>query len=973
MACGCSDNKLNNKKLDNDISNNNKLNDISNNLNNNKILYLEDMKNMSIDEIIKLYQDGYSIEDLKNNVNMLSDIISMNYDSQCSGGPDIALNNTGSLQGTSGVVQKGMVWAQKFSVNYRCLEMVEFSVKKSNNVDFYIEIRKDSGGKPQGVPAIDDTGLVHRTNTISYNDLPTSFGWRQFNVSTIIPTNGDYWICFVPIDFYDSPTYRTLAYDRFELQDRTNISANPSSHYDNGTWTNSSTFGFAVYNKPNYITPSFATIYDLTTSPAAPTEGNSFTITTSIANTGGNGKVRAVIKVNGSTVSGGDQNATLNTYPGGGLWNPSVTYIMPATTITISVDSYGSADNGITWVFSQTRSIQVTPGALRCTGINLTPYTASVELGQSVTFTATTTPTSQIFTVNFRLVETGASLGTRSTSGGTCTLIWNTSTPPGLVAGTTYHVIAEVVGQCSSTAPGSGITLSAPIQQWTFDVTVRDANTLFNVAGASVTVNANGPPVGTQTLLTDLNGHVQFIVTQGTISVIISKTGYNTRTIPDSIFNNKTITYNLTPSTPTPGSLRFVTIPSNAEVFFGTVSKGMTDSITGILQIDNLTAGQVINYTVKKTNYNDSSGSATVQSGTILDVPVTLTPVTPTTGDVCIKSNPSTASIKINNISQPGKITALSGGGCVASNIIYALTPTSHSYELSLTGFQNKTGTFTPTVGTMIEVDAGVLTQTMGNVTMTSTPAGARIYINNIDTQFMTPATISNVLQGTHTYKLVFTGYKDATGSFNITAGQTTTVPNVVLIQRLGGLRFFSAPIGAEIFIGLISKGVTTDTGLAVSNLPIGLTDFVAKLATYDEYHGSVVVEEDITKDVTITLVLSIAGKGSLYIETNPPGAEIFIDGTDKNVVTPMTITNLDVAGHTYELRLSGYNNISETFIITEGRTTTIIKTLQVTSGGAGGGGMIFGLIGIAALGIMMSSKKSPSGGLVGMGKAPIE
>lgn len=142
MACGCSDNKLNNKKLDNDISNNNKLNDISNNLNNNKILYLEDMKNMSIDEIIKLYQDGYSIEDLKNNVNMLSDIISMNYDSQCSGGPDIALNNTGSLQGTSGVVQKGMVWAQKFSVNYRCLEMVEFSVKKKQQCRFLYRDKK---------------------------------------------------------------------------------------------------------------------------------------------------------------------------------------------------------------------------------------------------------------------------------------------------------------------------------------------------------------------------------------------------------------------------------------------------------------------------------------------------------------------------------------------------------------------------------------------------------------------------------------------------------------------------------------------------------------------------------------------------------------------------------------------------------------------------------------------------------------
>lgn len=942
------------------------------------------MKNMSIDEIVKMYRDGYSIYNPENNTNILQDIspniVSMDYSSQCSGGTTLTINNTGSLQGTYGTVNKGRVWAQKFYADFSCLDMVEFSMKRDANVDFYIEVRKDYGGKPQGVPLVDDSGLVYRTPLRPYSDIPSSMTWAQHNVPTILPSNGYYWICFVPSDFYDSPSYiGNPTYDRFDLKDRTDMSANPSSHYDSGTWTNSSTFGFAIYKQANYLVPSVAQIYNAcwgsslgascSTPPERPavTTGTSFTIKADLANNGATGKIGAVFKANGTQIS--DQNInSLATFPGGGLWSPTVAYTMPNTDVSLIIDGYGW--DGASWVLNQTVSATISKSTPTCTGITLTPYSASVEIGQSVTFTATTTPSTQSFTVNFRLVETGTSLGTRSTSGGTCQLVWNTSSPSGLIAGNTYHVIAEVVGQCWSTSPGSSITLSAPIQQWTLSTNVKDTTTLFNISGASVTVSASGPPAGTQTLTTDLNGNAQFIVTQGSISVTISKTGYNTRTITDSIFSNKSLQCNITPTTPSPGSLNFITVPGGAEVFFGTISQGTTDPTTGVLQIDNIPAEQIVSYTVKKLGYNDSPGSVTVQSGTILNVPVTLTPVTPTTGDVCIKSNPSGASIKIDGVSQTGKTTAMSGGGCVSSNIIYTLTQTSHSYELSLVGFENNAGTFTPTVGTTIQVDVGALTpsQTVGNATITSTPPGARIYIDNVDSQYITPATIQNIVQGSHTYKLVLSGYIDGTGSFTITAGQTITVPNVVLTQRLGSLRFLSTPTGAEILIGGISKGVTTISGLTVSNLPIGSTDFIARLATYDEYHGNVIVEEDITKDVTIVLVLSIANKGSLHIESNPPGAEIFIDGTDKLLTTPQTFSGMDTGGHEYELVMAGYQTATDTFIISANQTTTINETLQA-SGGGGGAGMLFGLIGIAALGIMMTSKEQQPQGKSETGK----
>lgn len=310
--------------------------------------------------------------------------------------------------------------------------------------------------------------------------------------------------------------------------------------------------------------------------------------------------------------------------------------------------------------------------------------------------------------------------------------------------------------------------------------------------------------------------------------------------------------------------------------------------------------------------------------------------------------------------------------------------PASDTYAINTSyhgGYADKYVVNSDTITTISDI-AGFVKQvsfsvTVGSVTITSTPTGARIYIDDIDTQHITPETLPNITQGDHTYKLVLTGYRDSIGNFTITAGETTTISTVTLMQRVGTLKFFSTPSGATISIGGVSKGTTTVSGLIVSNLPIGSTDYVATLTGYDTYNGTEVVIENVTTSITAILVPTTSGKGSLFIETTPPGAEIFIDGIDKLLVTPQTFTGIDIGDHhTYVLTLSGYNTISDIFTITENNTTIITKTLQSIgeAGEAGGAGALFAIVGVAALGIMMSSKKPLSShGIVGVGKAPIE
>jgi hypothetical protein len=322
-----------------------------------------------------------------------------------------------------------------------------------------------------------------------------------------------------------------------------------------------------------------------------------------------------------------------------------------------------------------------------------------------------------------------------------------------------------------------------------------------------------------------------------------------------------------------------------------------------MLTISSLTAGRIVNYQVIKTGYNTATGSATVIGNVTTDVLVTMT-LTSTTGSVCIHSTPSGASIKIDNTAQTGKSTALSGGGCVGANTIDNLSSGNHNYELSLTGYQNKTGSFSITIGQTLDYNAGTLTPlpTLGTLNISSVPEGARIYLMTDgiyqDTEYVTgtpssPTVITTLTAGTYSYKLTKIGYQDYINVFNITAGQTTIV--------------------------------------------------------------------------SPTLTLSAPTKGSLSIASDPQGAEIYIEigGTFQDMLyitgpigNPTVLSNLEEGSYRYKLTYPDYQDAIGNFTITAGQVTGPINvTMNKPSAGEAGGGIVFGLIGIAALAMMLSSK----------------
>lgn len=473
--------------------------------------------------------------------------------------------------------------------------------------------------------------------------------------------------------------------------------------------------------------------------------GQTLTIIEDIANSGPKGRVRGVIKAGSTTIS--DKETTLDVYPAGGLFSVGGTYVMPSSTVTLTFEAYGW--DGSKWVLAHTLTQQLVPSQINCTGISIAPFTASVKQGEKVTLTASVTPSSAQFDVQWKDRQ-GTVLGTCKTVNGSCQYIFDsTGKNPG-----TYYVKAYVPqGNCTSLE--SVIQVSPVLRQWNANIKVLDSSTLNPVEGASVTV-------GTQTKLTDNTGSVLFRVDEGTINITISKTGYSTFTTAELVFSDKNFNYSLAPEIAGKGSIHFVTLPAGAKIYLdGADQKVRTDNT-----ISNIPSGDH-KFILTLLGYNDMEGTVTVSQGKVTEVYAPLTSLSPGgKGALYIDSTPAQAAIAINGQAQgqktPATVTDLPAG--------------SHELTLSRTGYQDYTGTITITAGRTLYLrpTLSILSGT-GTLEISSTPAGARVYIDGADTEKITPATILSLASGQHKYRLVLSGYSDATGTVIIEPGMTAT------------------------------------------------------------------------------------------------------------------------------------------------------------------------------------------------------
>jgi len=186
------------------------------------------------------------------------------------------------------------------------------------------------------------------------------------------------------------------------------------------------------------------------------------------------------------------------------------------------------------------------------------------------------------------------------------------------------------------------------------------------------------------------------------------------------------------------------------------------------------------------------------------------------------------------------------------------------------------------------QLEGTYLRQWMGNLSITSEPAGAEIYLENKFigfTEGKKPLLVNNLLEGAYHLKLIRGGYEDWEGDIAVQSKMERTV-KVSLIAKPGSMNIYSEPAGARVFLDNNPVG---ETPISLKTVAEGEHEIRLVKEDYEAWTEKVVVRSFRPTDVKAILEVS---PGMLTIHSTPGNADIFFKG--KFVAkTPHTLSNI--------------------------------------------------------------------------------
>ncbi|GAB7014799.1 PEGA domain-containing protein [Methanogenium cariaci] len=228
------------------------------------------------------------------------------------------------------------------------------------------------------------------------------------------------------------------------------------------------------------------------------------------------------------------------------------------------------------------------------------------------------------------------------------------------------------------------------------------------------------------------------------------------------------------------------------------------------------------------------------------------------------------------------------------------------------------------------------LAPSYGTLSVTSSPTGAAIYVDNTY-RGLTPQQIS-LTHNQYTLRLEHSGYNSYTDQVYVYGGQTTTVSaSLVPSTSYGTISVSSSPSGANFYLDGSFRGTTTQTigGLIARSYFVELTK-----PGYQDWTGSVRIHPGQVTSVSRTLVpVQSPTTGAISVTSNPSYAAVYLDGTYEGQTSPgrpFIISAVSAGSHTIMVRLSGYTDSVSTVTVNSGKTTTVNAELTPSGEGYG-------------------------------------
>lgn len=205
-------------------------------------------------------------------------------------------------------------------------------------------------------------------------------------------------------------------------------------------------------------------------------------------------------------------------------------------------------------------------------------------------------------------------------------------------------------------------------------------------------------------------------------------------------------------------------------------------------------------------------------------------------------------------------------------------------------------------------------------VVMTLTPPTATVRIDGQPVDVVDGSVMSLLKLGTHSYQAEAAGYEPASGTFQITAAQKTSL-NLVLKSRKAFLDVASLP-GTAIFVNGSRRG-TEKVRLELSP---GLYNVELNREGFKPYAQTVELKS--SEEFRLGFTNFVPVYGELNVGYRPVGAKILLDGKLLGE-SPLNLSNVPVGSHKLTIEAAGHIPFNQTINISESAPVELSGTLQ--------------------------------------------
>jgi hypothetical protein len=188
-----------------------------------------------------------------------------------------------------------------------------------------------------------------------------------------------------------------------------------------------------------------------------------------------------------------------------------------------------------------------------------------------------------------------------------------------------------------------------------------------------------------------------------------------------------------------------------------------------------------------------------------------------------------------------------------------------------------------------------------------------------------TPCSFNNLSPSRYGLEVQKEGYQPVQTALQVKSGDAQD-QKIKLESLAKGIYISSKPPGADVFIDGAKQSGQTPVTLP---LAAGQYNLVLRLQGYEPYAGGIQVRDNIQTQLHVPLTEKPASRVAwAQVNSNPKGAEIFVDGTSTGRFTPARV-QVPAGLHIMTLQLNGFQQAKRTFQVSEGGTVPIDESLH--------------------------------------------